>query len=110
MQAGYTPRRALCGERSKTTSAKISNGCEQSSKCWDQERAIEPSPGEESGQRRGRAWRRDWTTPRVRAHVLLCMLAYHVEHHMRARLAPMLYDETDHEAAAALRASIVAKA
>ena len=51
-----------------------------------------------------------WTTPRVRAHVLLCMLAYHVEHHMRARLAPMLYDETDHEAAAARRASIVAKA
>ena len=42
-----------------------------------------------------------WTTPRVRAHVLLCMLAYHVEYHMRARLAPMLYDETDHEAAAA---------
>jgi hypothetical protein len=51
-----------------------------------------------------------WTTPRVRAHVLLCMLAYHVERHMRARLAPMLYDETDHEAAAAMRASIVAKA
>ncbi|MGA8158562.1 MAG: hypothetical protein WB822_20630 [Rhodoplanes sp.] len=38
------------------------------------------------------------------------MLAYHVEHHMRARLAPMLYDETDHEAAAAIRTSIVAKA
>ena len=51
-----------------------------------------------------------WTTPRVRAHVLLCMLAYYVERHMRARLAPMLYDETDHEAAAAMRASIVAKA
>jgi len=51
-----------------------------------------------------------WTTPRVRAHVLLCMLAYYVEHHMRAGLAPMLYDETDHEAAAAMRASIVAKA
>ena len=50
-----------------------------------------------------------WTTPRVRAHVLLCMLAYYVERHMRARLAPMLYDETDHEAAAAMRASIVAK-
>jgi hypothetical protein len=50
-----------------------------------------------------------WTAPRVRAHVLLCMLAYHVEHHMRARLAPMLYDETDHEAAAAMRTSIVAK-
>jgi hypothetical protein len=51
-----------------------------------------------------------WTAPRVRAHVMLCMLAYHVEHHMRAKLAPMLYDETDHEAAAAMRASIVAKA
>ena len=51
-----------------------------------------------------------WTAPRVRAHVLLCMLAYHVEHHMRARLAPMLYDETDHEAAAAMRTSIVARA
>jgi hypothetical protein len=51
-----------------------------------------------------------WTAPRVRAHVFLCMLAYHVEHHMRARLAPMLYDETDHEAAAAMRTSIVAKA
>ena len=46
----------------------------------------------------------------MRAHVLLCMLAYHVEHHMRARLAPMLYDETDHDAAAAMRTSIVAKA
>ena len=51
-----------------------------------------------------------WTAPRVRAHVLLCMLAYHVEHRMRAKLAPMLYDETDHEAAAALRSSIVARA
>jgi len=51
-----------------------------------------------------------WTVPRVRAHVFLCMLAYHVEHHMRARLAPMLYDETDHEGAAAMRTSIVAKA
>jgi hypothetical protein len=51
-----------------------------------------------------------WTAPRVRAHVLLCMLAYHVEHHMRAKLAPMLYDETDHQAAAAMRVSIVAKA
>ena len=51
-----------------------------------------------------------WTAPRVRAHVMLCRLAYHVEHHMRAKLAPILYDETDHEAAAAMRVSIVAKA
>ena len=29
---------------------------------------------------------------RVRAHVLLCMLAYYVEWHMRQRLSPMLFD------------------
>ena len=51
-----------------------------------------------------------WAAPRVRAHVMLCMLAYHVEWHMRQRLAPMLYDDADKEAAEALRASIVAKA
>jgi hypothetical protein len=51
-----------------------------------------------------------WLADRVRAHVFLCMLAYHVEWHLRARLAPMLYDDTDKEAAAAARASIVAKA
>ncbi len=51
-----------------------------------------------------------WRTPRVRAHVFLCMLAYHVEWHMRQKLAPMLYDDADREAADALRQSIVAKA
>jgi Transposase DDE domain len=51
-----------------------------------------------------------WLEPRVRAHVLLCMLAYYLEWHMRVKLAPMLYDEEDHEAAAALRTSPVAKA
>lgn len=51
-----------------------------------------------------------WNANRVRAHVFLCMLALYVEHHLREKLAPMLYDETDHEAAAAARASIVAKA
>jgi hypothetical protein len=51
-----------------------------------------------------------WLEPRVRAHVFLCMLAYYLEWHMRAKLAPMLYDEDDHEAAAALRTSPVAKA
>jgi hypothetical protein len=30
---------------------------------------------------------------RVRAHVLLCMLAYYVEWHMRQALAPMLFDD-----------------
>lgn len=36
-----------------------------------------------------------WTPPRVRAHVFLCMLAYHVEWHLRQRLAPMLYDDAE---------------
>ena len=47
---------------------------------------------------------------RVRAHVFLCMLAYYLEWHMRQRLAPMLFDDTDKEAAEALRASVVAQA
>jgi hypothetical protein len=51
-----------------------------------------------------------WLADRVRAHVFVCMLAYHVEWHMRARLAPLLYDDADPDAAKARRASIVAKA
>ena len=44
-----------------------------------------------------------WLADRVRAHVFLCMLAYYLEWHMRQRLAPMLFDDTDKEAAEALR-------
>ena len=51
-----------------------------------------------------------WTAPRVRAHVLLCMLAYYLERHMRQILAPMLFDDHDRAAAEAQRASPVAKA
>jgi transposase len=51
-----------------------------------------------------------WAAPRVCAHVCLCMLAYYVEWHMRQRLAPMLYDDADKEAAEALRTSVVATA
>jgi transposase len=47
---------------------------------------------------------------RVRAHVLLCMLAYYVEWHMRRALAPLLFQDADPEAAAAKRTSPVAKA
>jgi len=32
---------------------------------------------------------------RVRAHIFLCMLAYYVEWHMRARLATLLFDDED---------------
>src|SRR3954449_927374 len=48
-----------------------------------------------------------WLAPRVRAHVFLCLLAYHVEWHMRRKLAPMLYDDDDRTATEALRESIV---
>jgi hypothetical protein len=51
-----------------------------------------------------------WAAPRVRAHVLLCMLAYYLEWHMRQALAPILFDDHDRAAAEALRASPVAKA
>ena len=47
---------------------------------------------------------------RVRAHVLLCMLAYYVEWHMRQALAPMLFDDEQRQAAETLRASVVAPA
>ena len=51
-----------------------------------------------------------WTAPRVRAHVLLCMLAYYLQCHMRRSLAPMLFDDPDPAARAAQRTSPVAKA
>jgi transposase len=47
---------------------------------------------------------------RVRAHVLLCMLAYYVEWHMRQALAPLLFDDEDAVAAHAQRPSVVAPA
>jgi transposase len=51
-----------------------------------------------------------WASPRVRAHVFLCMLAYYVEWHMRQVLAPILFDDDEPEAAEASRTSPVAKA
>ncbi|MFL5254204.1 MAG: IS1634 family transposase [Rhodopila sp.] len=51
-----------------------------------------------------------WLEGRVRAHVLLCMLAYYLEWHMRQSLAPMLFDDTDKDEAEALRRSVVAPA
>ncbi len=47
---------------------------------------------------------------RVRAHVLLCMLAYYLEWHMRQALAPILFDDHQRAEATAARASIVAPA
>ena len=47
---------------------------------------------------------------RVRAHVLLCVLAYYVEWHMRRALAPLLFDDNDPAAAEQQRPSVVAAA
>jgi transposase len=47
---------------------------------------------------------------RVRAHILLCMLAYYVEWHMRQLLAPLLFDDHDKHQAQAARVSVVAPA
>ena len=51
-----------------------------------------------------------YTPERVRAHVLLCMLAYYVEWHMRQRLKPLLFDDEDPAAGEAARRSVVAPA
>jgi Transposase DDE domain len=51
-----------------------------------------------------------WNENRVRAHVFLCLLAYHLEWHMRQALAPLLFDDDDRAAAQAQRRSPVAKA
>ncbi len=45
---------------------------------------------------------------RVHAHVLPCMLAYHVAWYMRRKLAPLLFDDEDADATAAAGASVVA--
>ncbi len=47
---------------------------------------------------------------RVRAHILLCMLAYYLEWHMRQLLAPLLFDDDDQPQAQAARTSSVAPA
>jgi transposase len=35
------------------------------------------------------------TEEHVRAHIFPCLLAYYVEWHMRAALAPLLFEEED---------------
>ena len=47
---------------------------------------------------------------RVRAHVFLCMLAFHVDWHMRRALAPILFEDHEKEEGRKRRASPVAKA
>jgi transposase len=47
---------------------------------------------------------------RVRAHIFLCTLAYYVEWEMRRLLAPVLFDDQEHELAEQQRSSVVAQA
>ena len=51
-----------------------------------------------------------WKDDRIRAHVFLCMLAYYLEWHLRGRLAELLFDDQDREAAEETRESIVSPA
>ena len=51
-----------------------------------------------------------WVSRRVRAHLLICMLAYYLEWHLRQCWAPLLFEEHDKAAAQALRPSVVAPA
>ena len=51
-----------------------------------------------------------WTPNRVRAHLLLCMLAYYVEWRLREKLAPLLFQDHDPAGAQAQRTSPVAPA
>jgi hypothetical protein len=51
-----------------------------------------------------------WKAPRVRGHVLLCMLAYYLEWHMHQRLTTMLFDDEDLAGRENRRTSPVAKA
>ncbi|MBV8505359.1 MAG: LLM class flavin-dependent oxidoreductase [Alphaproteobacteria bacterium] len=71
-------------------------------------RGHRPRVSRRAGPRRARL-PQHWLASRVRAHVFLCMLACHVEWHMRKRLKPMLFDD-DPAGAARERASIVAPA
>ena len=52
---------------------------------------------------------RHWTADHVRAHVFLCMLAYHVEWYLRDALAPLLFHDTELDTARAQRPSPVAR-
>ena len=51
-----------------------------------------------------------YTEDHVRGHVFLCMLAYYVEWHMRQRLAPLLFEDDDRDAARRQRTTPVEKA
>jgi hypothetical protein len=51
-----------------------------------------------------------WNEQRVRAHVFLCLLAYHLEWHLRQALAPILFDDHDRAAAEMQRLSPIGKA
>ena len=86
--------------------------------------AHEPGAGRARGRtprwRRTRAWARVerafrslkttqlhlrpvyvYSAEHVRGHVFLCMLAYYVEWHLRRKLAPLLFEDAEREAAAA---------
>ena len=48
-----------------------------------------------------------YSAEHVRGHVFLCMLAYYLEWHLRRKLAPLLFEDSEREAARAQRDSPV---
>ena len=46
-----------------------------------------------------------YSAEHVRGHVFLCMLAYYLEWHLRRQLAPLLFEDSERDAAAAQRDS-----
>ena len=48
-----------------------------------------------------------YSAEHVRGHVFLCMLAYYLEWHLRRKLAPVLFEDSERAAAAAQRTSPV---
>ena len=83
------------------------------------ERAVQASRSLSQVERAFRAMKTDrlralpmfvHTEEHVRGHVFLCMLAWHLEWHMRRRLAPMLFEDEDRPGAQAKRDSAVGTA
>ena len=53
---------------------------------------------------------RHWRSPRIRAHVFLCMLAYYVRWHMEQAWAPLLFVDHERQQAESQRRSVVDRA
>ena len=82
------------------------------------EAAVEASKSLSKVERAFRSIKKDlrvrpfnvYSEAHVRAHVFLCLLSYYIEWHLRQRLAPLLFEDDDREAARAGRTTPVESA